>query len=183
MRRIIIRRAVIAATLLALLVPAAAQAAPAGDSCAAYTSIPYVAGVPDGLRTPGTHRLEWRLNLVLPDGTPIEDVRGHEIEITPGAALFPNPVYLGLETNTTIVRALDEVEVAEMAPDQVAAFRVSVFAPKDWAATLDSFRLAVRYDDGTGTWSAWHALDAGPRSSTCSVITLGFARRSYGWGG
>jgi hypothetical protein len=179
----ILRRTVIAASLLALLLPAAAQAAPAGDSCAAYASIPYVAGVPDGLRTPGTHRFEWRLNLVLPDGTPIEDIRGHEIVIAPGAAHYANPVYLGLDANTTILRALDEIPVTEMAPDQAAAFRVSVFAPKDWAATLDSFRLAIRYEDGTGAWSAWHALKPGPRSSTCSAIPFGFARRSYGWAG
>lgn len=178
-----LRQAILAATAMALLLPAAAQAAPSGDSCAAYTSIPFVADVPDALRTPGTHHYEWRLNLTLPDGTPVEDVRGHQIEIAADAAAYPNPVYLQLDSNTTILRALDEVEVAAMRPDQAAAFRVGFFAPKDELAVLDSARLAVRYETTPGAWSDWTVLEPGPRSSTCSVTTFGFARRSYGWAG
>jgi hypothetical protein len=178
-----IRHAILAATALALLLPAAAQAAPSGDSCAAYTSIPYVAAVPDALRTPGTHRYEWRLSLTLPDGTPIEDVRGHQIEIAADAAAYPNPVYLQLQSNTTILRALDEVEVTAMRPDQAAAFRVGFFAPKDQHSVLDSARLALRYETGPGAWSDWTVLEPGPRSSTCSATSFGFGRRAYGWAG
>jgi len=176
-----IRRAIIAAIAFALLLPAAAQAAPSGDSCAAYTSIPYVASVPDGFRTPGIHRFEWRLNLILPDGTAIEDIRGHAMEISPAATLYPNPVYLQLDSSTTILRALEEVEVAVMRPDQAAALRVSVFGPKGEAAVLDSVRLAFRYEAGPDVWTDWVILEPGRRSSTCSVIPFGFVRRSYGW--
>jgi hypothetical protein len=176
-----IRRAIITATAFALLLPAAAQAAPSGDSCAAYTSIPYVADVPAGFRTPGVHGFEWRLNLVLPDGTAIEDVRGHGMEISPAAAQYPNPVYLQLSSNTTILRALEEVEVAVMRPDQAAALRVGFFAPKDEPAMLDSVRLAFRYEVGPGAWTDWTTLEPGPRSSTCSAVPFGFVRRSYGW--
>ncbi|MCU0477575.1 MAG: hypothetical protein MUE92_02335 [Chloroflexi bacterium] len=176
-----IRHAIFAATAAALLLPAAAQAAPSGDSCAAYTSIPFVADVPDALRTLGTHRYEWRVNLTLPDGTAIEDVRGHQVEISTDAAVYPNPVYLQLTSTTTVLRAQEEVEVAAMRPDQAAAFRVGFFAPKDEPAMLDSARLAVRYETGPGAWSEWSILEPGPRSSTCSAIPFGFVRRSYGW--
>lgn len=178
-----VRRATIAVMAFALLLPANAQAAPSGDSCAAYTSIPYVADVPAGFRTPGVHRFEWRLNLVLPDGTAIEDVRGHAMEISLAAAHYPNPVYLQLDSNSTILRALEEIEVAVMRPDQAAAFRASVFVPKDEAAMLDSVRLALRYEAGAGAWTDWTTLEPGPRTSTCSAVPFGFVRRSYGWAG
>jgi hypothetical protein len=177
-----IRRAVIAATALSLLLPAVAQASPSGDSCAAYRIVPYVFPVPGSMRTPGTHHVQWHLTLTLPDGTPIDDVRHGSITIDPTAPSYPNSVNLGLDANVTLVDR-DEVEVDAMQPDQAARFRLSVFGPKDWTAMLDSVRLRFSYEASPGVWSPEVELTPGPRASACSVLTFGFLNRSFGWAG
>ena len=56
---------ILAATLmLAAAFPAAAAAAPPPGSCAAEQTVVYSAPAPAGLRTEGTHRVQWKAEYV-----------------------------------------------------------------------------------------------------------------------
>lgn len=175
-----IRHALLVAGMLALVVPAAARATPSPDRCAAYAIIPYVAPVPDAMRTVGTHTFRWHLSLVLPDGTPVDDVRESAITFDAAAPAYPRPVNLGLDANVTLLDG-DVVTVTAIQPDQAARFRITFFAPKSWTSTLGSVQLRLSYETDAGTWSQVE-LAQGPLASACSILTFGFEHRSFGWG-
>ncbi len=172
-----------AALLLAASFPAVVAAAPEPGTCAAERGVVYTAAVPGGLRTPGTHRFEWRGRYTDLAGQEIVDPPiGNRIVIDSAAPAYPNTVLLRLFRNTALLADGSVATVEAMRPDQAARMYVGVSWLKNEPFFQGTFHLDLRYETSKNKWSAWQEIPGGPESSFCVQTTDAVWTKNYGWG-
>jgi hypothetical protein len=171
-----------AALLLATLVPGAAQAAPNPDSCASNTAQTYTEPVPAGMRTTGTHHVQWKSEFI--DAITGEDIVDdsiiNQITIDASAPAYPAAVLIRLFRNTALVNK-DVVLVDAIRPTQEARLYVNVSWLKKDKFFVGAFRLWYRYETTPGHWSAYAEISPSPEQSFCVEVTSAIWSKGYGW--
>jgi len=182
---ILVRRIARAAAVLAMVavfVPAPALAAPAPDSCAAERAVQFTADVPSELRTVGTHRIQYHLTWVNPDGSPGDGFTDNAITFQAGMPLYQGNVLIRLFRNWgRLPDGSLSTSVTTIDPTQAAVFYVFDSASPD-DTVLPTTQVSVRYETRKNHWSDWIRLAASPIASAC-VANDGLTRMAFGWAG
>jgi hypothetical protein len=184
MRSMIIGAARIAAAalLLVALLPGAASAVQDPFSCGAGKSQVYTTPIPAGLRTPGTHQVQWKSEFVdAVTGDPsIDDSVINEITIDASAPTYPAAVLIRLFRNTAIVDK-EVVPVEAIRPTQDARLYVNVSWLKKDKFFVGAFHLSYRYETSPGVWTAYAEINPGPEQAFCIEVNSAIWRKGYGW--
>lgn len=178
-----VARILAAGMLLATILPSAAAAAPPAGSCAAEHTVIYSAPAPAGLRTEGTHRVQWKAEYVdASTGELIsDDGIMNQITIDPAAPAYPNTVLIRLFRNTTILADGEVISVDAIQPTQPASLHVQVSWTKGDKFFDGDFRMYFRYETRKNRWTEYQELASGPDQSLCVEFTDAVWRRNYGW--
>lgn len=185
MNPILIRRLTRAAAVLALaavFAPGPALAAPSAGSCASERAVQFTTDVPSEMRTAGTHRFQYHITFMNPDGSPGEGFTDNAITFQAGAPQYTGNVLLRLVHNWgrlpdgTLSTSVTTIDLA-----QPAVFYAFVSTSPD-DPTLPSFAMAVRWETRKNHWSDWTALASSPITSAC-VANDGLTRMAFGWAG
>jgi hypothetical protein len=173
-------RVVAAGLLLVALVPAPVSATPSPDQCASNRAVQYSAPVPVGLRTVGTHGIQWKIQFtdVLTGDVVVDDQVFNQLTIDPAAPAYPDNVLVRLVRNTTILKGGEVIAVDAMRPTQAALMHAQV----SWlTAEPLSAVVAFRYQTARNRWSDYQTVAAGPTVTLCVETNNGIWRKTYGW--
>src|SRR3954453_3342818 len=173
-------RVVAAGLLLVALVPAPVSATPSPDQCASNRAVQYSAPVPVGLRTVGTHGIQWKIQFtdVLTGDVVVDDQVFNQPPIDPAAPAYPDNVLVRLVRNTTILKGGEVIAVDAMRPTQAALMHAQV----SWlTAEPLSGVVGFRYQTPRNRWSDYQTVAAGPTVTLCVETNNGIWRKTYGW--
>ena len=181
------RRPVLALISLVLatgLFPAVASAAQDPYSCGANTATTYTTDVPAGLRTIGTHRVQWKAEFTdaYTGELVVDDSIMNQVTIDPAAPTYTNTVLIRLFRNTTLVAPGEAITVDAMRPAQDARMYVNVSWLKGDKFFTDSFKISFRYETSRNKWAPYQQVTAGPEQSFCVELNDAIWRKNYGWG-
>jgi hypothetical protein len=170
--------------LLVTILPAAASAAQDPDTCGANTATTYTTPAPAGLRTPGTHRIQWKAEFTdaYTGERIVDDGIVNQITFDSAAPAYPNAVLIRLFRNTTLLANGEVVSVDTIRPTQEARMYVNVSWLKGDKFFSGDFEMSFRYETSKNKWSAYQRVAAGPEQSFCVELTDAIWRKSYGWG-
>jgi hypothetical protein len=179
-----IARALATGLLLATILPAAASAAQDPDTCGANKGTTYTTPAPSGLRTPGTHRVQWKAEYTdAYTGERIsDDGIVNQVTFDSAAPAYPNTVLIRLFRNTTLLADGEVTTIDAISPTQEARMYVNVSWLKGDRFFTGEFVMSFRYETSRNKWSAYQRLAAGPEQSFCVEFTDAIWRKNYGWG-
>ncbi len=171
-----------AVLLLAAAFPAAAAASPSFESCAAYKGQSFTAPAPAGLRTEGTHRIQWKAEFTdaYTGEFVVDDGIISEVTFDEDAPAYPDTVLLRLFRNTALLDSGEVIAVDEVRPDQAARMYVNVSWVKG-DKFYTTWRMYFRYETARNRWSEYQELAAGPDISFCVETKNAIWRKAYGW--
>ncbi|HEX5826586.1 MAG TPA: hypothetical protein VFY23_03640 [Candidatus Limnocylindrales bacterium] len=169
--------------LLAAVLPSAASAASADPKfCNEAIAVTYTLDVPAGLRTPGTHRIEWFNEYTAIDGTYIAEVFAeNQITIDAAAPAYPNTVLIRLLRNTTLLKSGEVVSVEAMRDAQAARMYANVSWFRDEPFFVGAFELSFRYETSRNRWTDLIAVPASQTKSFCVERSSALWQKQYGW--
>lgn len=172
------------AMLLGAMVPASASAAQNPDTCGANRATTYTTPAPAGLRTPGTHRVQWKAEYIdAYTGEPIvDDSIVNQVTIDSAAPAYPNSVLIRLFRNTALLATGEEVTVDAIRPTQDARLYVNVSWLRGDQFFTGEFKIFVRYETSKNKWAAYQQVSASPEQSFCVQFNSAIWRKNYGWG-
>ncbi len=172
-----------ASVMVAGALAGSVSAAPPPDRCASLTSTTYSSGVPDGLRTPGTHRVQWKSEYVdaATGELVVDDSTVNQITIDAAAPAYPNTVLIRLFRNTTLLSDGSVIDVTSMRPTQAAALHVNVSWVKGDKFFVGDFVISYRYETSRNKWTAYQQVAASPDQSFCVEDTSAIWQKHYGW--
>jgi hypothetical protein len=168
------------AALAILGAPAAALAAPPEDSCAVERGRSFTMDLPDGMRTVGLHRFQFRITFIWPDGTPETLITDNEIVVDPAAPTYRN-VLLRLVSNRGLLADGTVESISAIRPDQPAAFYAQFSSVREDGDIIASAIMEITYETSPDVWSSWQTLDRSPMRSVCVEVNGGVLRRANGW--
>jgi hypothetical protein len=170
--------------LLGAMIPATASAVQDPDTCAALRATTYTIPAPAGLRTPGTHRVQWKVDYTdaYTGERIIDDSIVNQITIDAAAPAYPNTVLIRLFRNTTLLAGGDDITVDSIRPTQDARLYVQVSWLKDDRFFTGEYKIFVRYETSKNKWAAYQQVTAGPEQSFCVQVNDAIWRKNYGWG-
>jgi len=173
-----------AALLLAAMLPAGAAAAQDPYSCGASKATTYTIPAPAGLRTSGTHRVQWKVEYTdaYTGEQIVDDSIVNQVTIDNAAPAYPNTVLIRLFRNTTILANGEVISVDSIRPTQDARMYVNVSWLKDDKFFTGEFKVSVRYETSKNKWAAYQQVTAGPEQSFCVELNDAIWRKNYGWG-
>jgi len=166
---------------LALALPASALAAPSEDRCAAYGSFTYSMSLPDSMRTPGTHHIDWHSTFIDEDGVlQVFDTQS-QIDVVAGAPSYGRMVLLRLFSNWGPLPNGDvDFDVQAINPSQRASFYlVSTFLRGTLNADTDA--LSIRWETTPGVWSDWVSPTRSALRSFCQENFQSLFTKEHGW--
>jgi hypothetical protein len=142
----------------------------------------YSAALPAGLRTPGTHTIQWRATWtdIETGELVVDDSIVRDVTIDPAAPAYPGTVLVRLFRNTALLPSGD-VEVDALRPDQAALLHVSVSWLRTEPFFSGAFVMEFRYQPSPGTWSPYQALGTSSEQSFCPELQKAVWHRNYGW--
>ena len=172
------------AMLLGAMVPAAASAAQDPDTCGALRATTYTIPAPAGLRTLGTHRVQWKVEYTdaYTGERIVDDSIVNQVTIDNAAPAYPNSVLIRLFRNTTLLAGGEEITVDSIRPTQAARMYVNVSWLRNDQFFTGEFTISVRYETSKNKWAAYQQVTAGPEQSFCVQFNSAIWRKNYGWG-
>jgi hypothetical protein len=170
--------------LLVAMLPAGAAAVQNPDTCGASKATTYTIPAPAGLRTSGTHRVQWKSEYTdaYTGEQIVDDSIVSQITIDSAAPAYPNSVLIRLFRNTALLANGEEVTVDAIRPTQAARMYVNVSWLKGDKFFTGEFRIFVRYETSKNKWAAYQQVTAGPEQSFCVQFNSAIWRKDYGWG-
>ena len=171
------------AMLLVAMLPAGAAAVQDPDTCGALRATAYTIPAPAGLRTPGTHRVQWKVEYTdaYTGEQVVDDSIVNQVTIDTAAPAYPETVLIRLFRNTTLL-AGEEITVDAIRPTQAARMYVQVSWLRGDQFFTGEFRIFVRYETSKNKWAAYQQVTAGPEQSFCVQFNSAIWRKNYGWG-
>lgn len=171
------------ALMVCVALPSAALAAPAPDACAGNRAITYTAPVPDGLRTVGTKRVQWRAEYTdaATGELVVDDAPINNLVVDAAAAIYENPVLIRLFRSTTILADGTVITVPAINPSQVARMYVNVSWVTGEPFFTGTFVESFRYEVARNRWSDWLPTTASAVQSFCTEQTKAIWKKGYGW--
>jgi len=173
-----------AAMLLAAMLPAGVSAVQDPYSCGASKAATYTTPAPAGLRTAGTHRIQWKAEFTdaYTGENVVDDSIMNQVTFDAAAPAYPNAVLIRLFRNTTLLASGDVISVDSIRPTQDARMYVNVSWAKDDRFFTGEFRMSFRYETSKNKWSAYQQVTASAEQSLCVELNDAIWRKNYGWG-
>jgi hypothetical protein len=170
--------------LLVAVLPSGAAAVQDPDTCGANRATTFTIPAPAGLRTPGTHRVQWKAEYTdaYTGEQIVDDSIVNQVTIDTAAPAYPNSVLIRLFRNTTLLASGEEVTVDSIRPTQAARLYVNVSWLRGDKFFTGEFRIFVRYETSKNKWAAYQQVTAGPEQSFCVQFNSAIWRKNYGWG-
>jgi len=170
------------ALYLSIGVGAATAAQPEGV-CGAERGAAFTLALPAAMRSIGVHAFQYRISMILPDGTLDVGFTDNEIEVVAGTPLFDD-LHLRLLRNRGLLADKSvATDVQVMDPTQPASFHAQLSLLREFEASVRTATLDVSYETTPGVWSPWTALSKGPITSLCPETKRAVLIKSYGWAG
>jgi hypothetical protein len=180
-RRIIVL--VVGLAVLSVSAPGPAMASPSEDNCGAYVSFAYSLPLPDAMRTPGAHRVQWHEDYLDENGIAQVLDTENEINIVPGTPLFSGTVLVRLFTNWGAHSTKDiDFDVHQIDPDQPASLFATVWNLRG-TPNFSTDRMSARWESAPEVWSSWYAMPQSSPTSFCVEQLTPLLHRTFGWVG
>ena len=180
-------RSLIVASILMLslwaLTPGLAAAAPPEGSCAGERGLSFAMAVPDGMRTVGVHRFQYRITSTMPDGSLDVGYTDNQIEVATDAPVYDNVLLRLVRNRGLLSDGSVDFGVEAIRPTQRASFYAQISGLREDEAMIASTVMEIRYETRKNHWTEWAALAKSPMRSLCLEVSDGLLKRSFGWAG